>query len=201
MAHHHRGAAERCARILAVAGAMALFIACGEPTATAGSSTFTADVRGATNERLSGTASVSVGEDWIAQSALQLMLPNGASFSGIALATASGTTISIFRSGTDLSTGTYAIGRAGGSGPLPVGRFSGGYVVRRSDGLQLFLADSGTVSITETGRRVSGRFTLYAKHYDVIPVPTPGSSGTPITRLSSGDAPVTISGAFAAVTR
>jgi hypothetical protein len=201
MVHPGSGTAERCARNLLVAGSAALFMACGEPTGTSGSSTFTADVRGSTNERLTGSATASVGGDWLAQSALKVTLPNGATFSGIALATASGTTISLFRSGTQLPAGTYAIGRVGSSPTFPAGGYSGGYVVRRPDGLQIFLADSGAVSIAETGRRVSGTFTLYAKHYDVIPVPTAEMSGKPITVLESGESPVTISGTFEAVTR
>jgi hypothetical protein len=199
MVSHHRGAAERCARSLVVAGAAAVFMACGEPTAAPGSSTFTADVRGSTNVRLTGSATA--GDDWLAQSALQVALPNGANFSGIALATASGTTISLFRSGTELPTGTFAIGRVGGSSPFPAGGYSGGYVVRRSDGLQLFLADSGTLTITESGRRVAGTFTLFAKHYDVIPVPTAETSGKPIMPIESGESPVTISGTFEAARR
>ena len=190
----------RCFRSFCVVAGVSAVSACGEPTASR-PSTFTADVRGPTTERISGSAVASLGGDWMRQNALQVTLPNGATFSGVALSASNGATISFFRSGADLPVGTYGVGLVGGAPAFPKGGFSGGYVVRRSDGLQLFLADSGTVKISETGSRVSGTFTLYFKHYDVIPMPTPASNGTPITPLSSGDSPLTISGAFAAANR
>jgi hypothetical protein len=185
-------------RSLFLAAALA---GCGDPTATARPSTFTADVRGATNERLSGSATASFGGDWLRQNALQVTLPNGTTFSGVALSASTGTIISFFRSGAELPVGTYAVGLVGGVPSFLNGGFSGGYVVRRSDGLQFFIADSGSVRITQTGRVVSGGFTLYFKHYDVLPTPTPDNVGKPITPLSSGESPVTISGSFDATTR
>jgi hypothetical protein len=81
------------------------------------------------------------------------------------------------------------------------GGFSGGYVVRRADDLQLFSADSGSVRITQVGSVVSGTFTLYFKHYDVIPKPTPENIGKPIAPFSSGESTITISGSFDAAKR
>ena len=60
-----------------------------------------------------------------------MTLPDGQTFSGLALAGTDGTTISLFRSGTDLPAGTFAIGAIGGSSVVPPGAFSGGYAVRR----------------------------------------------------------------------
>jgi hypothetical protein len=174
---------------------------CGEPTASGGASTFTAQVRGTTNERLTGSATASFGGDWLRQHALSITLPNGTTFSGVALSASNGTTISFFRPGTDLPVGTYAVGTVGGAPAFPKGGFSGGYVVRRTDGLQLFLADSGSLTIAQTGSRVSGTFTLHAKHFDVIPLPSPDNVGKPITPLSSGDSPLTVSGSFDAARR
>jgi hypothetical protein len=175
--------------------------ACGEPTATSGSSAFSAQVLGTSTHRLSGSATASFGGDWARENALQVTLPNGATFSGVALVATNGTVISLFRPGTELPVGTFAMGRVGGELAFPKGGFSGGYVVRRSDGLQLFIADSGHVTITQTGMRVTGLFTLHAKHYDVLPIPTRESSGKPITPISSGESEVTISGVFDAVRR
>lgn len=135
------------------------------------------------------------------ESVVQVTLPNVGTFSGIVLAaTGGGSTISIIRSGTELPVGTHRIGRAAGATPS-VPAFTGGYVVRRTDGLQLFLADSGSVTIVESGSRVSGSFTLYANRYDVIPVPTRDMVGKPITPIDSGNSPVTITGTFAASRR
>jgi hypothetical protein len=182
----------------ATAAAAALLTACSDSTAPAESSTFSADVRGTTNERITGTATASVGGDWLAQSALQVTLPNGVMFSGVALAASNGTTISFFRPGSELPSGTFALGTLNSKNPSGL---SAGYVVRRSDGFQLFVADSGTASFAQAGNHVSGTFTLYAKHYDVIPFPTSGTTGKPITPIASGDSPVTVSGSFAALRR
>ena len=62
---------------------LALLAACGDSTAPTTSSSFNADVRGTTNERITGTGTASFG-DWLRQSALQITLPNGTTFSGIA---------------------------------------------------------------------------------------------------------------------
>ena len=53
-------------RIVFAGAATALLAACGEPTATS-ASTFTADVTGSTNGRITGTATASFG-DWTRQS-------------------------------------------------------------------------------------------------------------------------------------
>lgn len=192
----------RFARSIVVAAASSALAACGEPTASSGASTFTADVRGTPNERITGSATASFGGDWLRQNALQVTLPNGTTFSGIALSADNGTTISFFRQGTDIPSGTFTLRQLNSTGPTsPTGGFSGGYVVRRTDGLQLFLADSGSLSITQTGSRVVGTFTLYAKHFVVLPLPTPENTGKPIAPLSSGESPVTVSGSFDAARR
>ena len=188
-------------RLLTAAAAVSLLAACGDATATARPSTFTADVRGATNERITGSAIASLGGDWMRQNALQVTLPNGATFSGVALSASTGAIISFFRSGSDLTVGTYAVGVTGRDPAFLKGGFSGGYAVRRTDGLQLFLADSGKVTIAETGSRVSGTFTMYFERYDVLPLPTAANAGQPLTPLSSGASPMTITGSFDAERR
>lgn len=190
----------RGSHFLRVASA-ALLVACGDSTAPAGASTFSADVRGTTTERITGTATAAFG-DWSRQSALQVTLPNGATFSGVALSASNGAAISFFRPGAELPSGTFEIGTVTTTDPVfPTGGFSGGYSVRRSDGFQLFLADSGTVTLATSGNRVTGTFTLYAKHYDVLPFPTAENIGKPITPMSSGESPLEISGSFDAVRR
>ena len=184
-------------RSLAAAAAVSLLAACGDATATARPSTFTADVRGATNERITGSAIASLGGDWMRQNALQVTLPNGATFSGVALSASTGAIISFFRSGSDLPVATYAVGVTGGDPAF----LKGGYAVRRTVGLQLFLADSGKVTIAETGSRVSGTFTMYFERYDVLPLPTAANAGQPLTPLSSGASPMTITGSFDAERR
>ena len=191
----------RWTRFVCLATAASALAACGDPTSMTRPSTFTADVRGATNERITGSAVASLGGDWLRQNALQVTLPNGATFSGVALSASSGAIISFFRSGTELPVGTYAVGLVGGRPVFPTGGFSGGYVVPRADGLQIFLADSGSVVIAQTGSRVSGTFTLYFKRYDVFPKPTSENTGKPITPFSSGESPLTISGSFDAERR
>jgi hypothetical protein len=188
-------------RSLTAAAAVSVVAACGDATATARPSTFTADVRGATNERITGSAIASFGGDWLRQNALQVTLPNGATFSGVALSASTGAIISFFRSGTELPVGTYAVGVAGGAPAFLKGGFSGGYAIRRTDGLQLFLADSGTVTISGSGNRVSGTFMLYFTRYDVLPLPTASNAGQPLTPLSSGESPLTITGSFDAERR
>ena len=170
--------------------------------ASSASSTFTADIRGTTNERITGVATASSGSDWLRQNALQVTLPNGATFSGIALSADNGTALSFFRQGAEIPSGSFKLRQFTSAGPTkPTGGVSGGYVVRRSDGLALFVADSGSLTIAQSGNRVSGTFTFYAKHFDVLPLPTPENVGKPITPLSSGDSPVTISGSFDAMKR
>lgn len=200
----HRGAAERYARHGLIAGAVALALACGEPAAPSGPSTFTADVSGAINEHLAGSATASSGADWPRQSVVQVTLPDGGTFSAVVLTADGGaSTISLGRSGTTLPVGTYRVGRGGSLTPsMPAGAFFAGYTVRRAGNtLQLFIADSGSVTIAQTGPRVTGTFTLYANTYDVIPMPTPALVGKPITPIESGRSPVTISGSFDAARR
>ena len=134
-----------------------------------------------------------------------MTLPNGTTFSGVALSASTGAIISFFRSGSDLPVGTYAVGVTGGAPAFLKGGFSGGfsggYAVRRTVGLQLFLADSGNVTIAETGNRVAGTFTMYFERYDVLPLSTAANAGRPLTPLSSGASPMTITASFDAERR
>ncbi|HUQ80968.1 MAG TPA: hypothetical protein VM076_07525, partial [Gemmatimonadaceae bacterium] len=165
-------------------------------TSAGGASTFTADITGAATGRLTGTASAGAGSDWSRESVVQVTLPNAGQVSGIVLATAgNANAISFLRSGADVALGTFQLGRAQSGG------YSAGYVVRRSDGLQLFSADSGTLSMTESAGRVTGTFTLYVDKYDVLPIPSLDLVGKPITPISSGRASMTITGSFNAVRR
>lgn len=173
----------------------ALAAACGEPTATPTQSSFTADVRGAVNERITGSAMASTG-DWGREAVVQVTLPNFGTFSGIVLAASDNkSTISLIRSGTELPVGTHRIGLVSGASPTPPA-FTAGYVVQRSDELQVFLADSGIVRITGTGSRVTGTFTVYGSSYFVMPRPTPDMVGKPITPTERGRSPITITGEF-----
>ena len=173
----------------------ALVAACGEPTATPTQSSFTADVRGAVNERITGSAIASTG-DWGREAVVQVTLPNIGTFSGIVLAASDNkSTISLIRSGTELPVGTHRIGLVSCASPTPPA-FTAGYVIQRSDELQVFIADSGTVSITGTGSRVTGTFTVYGSSYFVMARPTPDMVGKPITPKERGRSPVTITGKF-----
>jgi hypothetical protein len=178
------------------ATATALLVACGEPT-SATPSFFSADVSGATTERITGTATASSGDDWMRESAVQVTIPNVGTFSGIVLsATGGATTISMIRPGTELPVGTHRIGRVADGSPPATPAFSGGYVVRGANTLQLFTAESGTVTITETGSRVAGSFTLHLNTYHVLPIPTRDMIGKPITPLETGRSSMTITGTF-----
>jgi len=180
----------------------AVLVACGEPTSPGERSSFSADVRGSQNERLTGSATAGAGSAWARESVIQVSLPDVGTFSGIVLAADDlRTTISLIRSGTELPAGTHRIGRIPLASPPAAPIFTAGYVVRRADGLQLFTADSGSVTITPSGNRLTGSFTIYASRYDVIPQPTREMVGQPITPIASGSAPVTISGTFDAARR
>ena len=173
--------------------AAGVFVACGEPTAVGEPASFTAHITGSATGSLTGTATAGTSADWARESVVQVTLPNGGTFSGIVLAAAGGAnTISFVRSGTDLPPGTFRLGRGA------TGGFSAGYVIRRPDALQLFVADSGTLTIAERGGRVSGTFTVYVNAYDVLSIPTQDMIGKPITKLDSGSSPMTISGSFSA---
>ena len=175
-----------------------LAAACAEPTSFGGSSSsFAAEIRGARNETLTGSATASGGASWVRESAVSVTLPGAGTFSGIILASSDlKSTISMMRSGSELPAGTHRIGRIPNTTPAAPPMFTGGYVIRDGDRLQFFVADSGTVTIDETGQRVKGSFTLYASHYDVIKRPTRADVGQKITPIASGTAPVTISGTF-----
>jgi hypothetical protein len=187
----------RLVAMLSAIGTVSTMMACAEPTSVGGASTFTAEIRGAATGRLTGTASASGASDWSRESVVQVTLPNNAGqLSGVVLTTAGGANaISFLRSGADLALGTFKLGQAQSGG------YSAGYVVRRADGLQVFLADSGTVSMAESAGRVSGVFTLYLNSYDVLPMPTQDMVGKRITPISSGRASMTITGTFNAVRR
>jgi hypothetical protein len=195
MIHIDRGAAGRAL----LAGSAMLLAACGEPTGVEGSaSTFTADVRGSITETLTGSAAVGGSGDLSRQGVFQVTLPNGGTFTTIALSSAAPpySGISLNRSGTELPTGTHRIGRLSASTTMPLGGFTAAYVVREPSTMQIFAADSGTITITGSGSRVTGSFTMYANSYDVIPTPTPDMVGKPITPIERGSASLTISGTF-----
>ena len=195
MMHNCRGVAGRC---LVVASALAV-TACGDAMGAGTPSTFTANVTGARNERVTGSAAAGA-DPWVRQFADQVTLSTGNTFSVIALM-GEGKTISFTRPGTDLPAGTHKLGMIGVGAGIPTGGFSAGYAVRLSNGLQLFMADSGSITVAESGSRVAGSFVMYATEYQVLPIPTRDQVGKPITPLETGTAPLTISGTFDAVRR
>ena len=199
MVSKHQGWKERRVRALVGVAIVGIIAGCADSTGAGDSSTFTADVTGATSGRLTGTAAAS--GDWSRESVIQATLPNGVgTITAIALTATSGNVISFVRQGATISAGTYRLGAASGSNVLPV-TFGSGYVVKRTEGLQLFSADSGSLTIAESGSRVSGTFTIYANKYIVIPTPRREDVGKQITPLSNGTEKVTISGSFDAVRR
>ena len=180
-----------------VAMVSALAMACREPTSVTDTSSFSAEVTGARNERLTGSAMVSSGSAWARESVVQVTLPNVGTFSGIVLSGSDlMSTISLIRSGTELPAGTHRIGRIPTTTPVTTPMFTAGYVIRDGDRLQIFMADSGSLTITETGQRVTGSFAIYANRYDVIKAPTRDQVGQVITPIASGTAPVRVSGTF-----
>jgi hypothetical protein len=189
----------RAGRCLLAGGAL-VAVGCGEATGPqAGFSAFSADVRGTVNERIRGTASA--GDDsWTRQLAIQIDVSDG-TLSSIVLLGDGGQTISFTRRGADFPVGTHRLGRLGTVPGQPTAEFSSGYVVRKTNGLQVFLADSGSLAITEAASRVSGTFTLYASEYRVLPLPIPTTVGTKITPIETGKANLTITGSFAAARR
>ena len=194
------GCAERRVRALVAVAVLGMVAGCSDSTGVGNPSSFTADVSGTTNARLTGTVAAS--GDWSRESVIQATLPNGAgTITSIALMATGGNVISFTRQGTTIGAGTYRIGAASAPSVSPV-TFSSGYLVKRAEGLQLFRADSGSLTIMESAAgRLSGTFTIYASQYIVIPMPRQEDVGKPITPLSSGTEDVTISGAFAATRR
>jgi hypothetical protein len=195
MMHNGRGVAGcgfLAASVLLVAG-------CGEPMGIGEPSTFTAEVSGARTERIAGTATAGA-DPWMRQFADQITLSSGHAFSVIALL-GDGKTISFTRPGTELPAGTHKLGMFGIGAGIPKSGFSAGYSVRVANGLQLFMADSGSITITDSGSRLTGSFVLYASQYQVIPFPTRDQVGKPITPLETGTAALTISGTFDAARR
>jgi hypothetical protein len=84
---------------------------------------------------------------------------------------------------------------------MPPGGFAAGYTLRKANGLQLFFADSGSITLTEVGSRVSGTFVMYASDYQVLPPLNSLPVGQPITPLETGKGDITITGSFAAARR
>lgn len=195
MMHIGRGVAGRCL----FAGSVLYLVGCGEPVGVESASTFIADVTGAMTERITGTAAAGA-DPWARQFADQVTLSSGRTFSVIALL-GDGRTISFTRPGTDLPAGTHRVGALGVAAGMPKVGFAGGYGVHRTDGIQLFLADSGSITIAEAGGRVTGRFVMYASQYQVLPFPSEVQVGKPITPLETGTASLTISGEFDAARR
>jgi hypothetical protein len=170
-----RGAAGRCL----LAGSLML-AACGGPTGLDSvESSFDADIRGSRSERVTGTATASI--DPALEFATQINGPDGSTFSVIALVGRDSKTISFSRSGTELPVGTHKIGNVTVAGSMTRGAFSAAYVTPQSNGRRLSLADSGSITITESGNQVRGTFVFYASKYDVIPPLTPEMVGKPIT--------------------
>jgi hypothetical protein len=135
-------------RAIAFGAVVAVASACGDATSVGEPSRFSAEVSGAKNERLVGSATVSDSRDI----AVQLRLPNVGPISAMALMANGGANLLSFsRLGTDLPVGTHRLGAAPD--------FNGGYTVRRDDNSQqVFFADSGSLTITESGARVVGSF-------------------------------------------
>ena len=180
-----------------VATVSALAMACSEPTSVADRSSFSAEVTGARTERLTGSAMASSGSAWARESVVQVTLPDVGTFSGIVLAGSDlKSTISLIRNGTELPAGAHRIGRIPNTPPGTTPMFTAGYIIRDEDRLQIFMADSGSLTITETGQRVTGSFAIYASRYDVIKAPTRDQVGQVITPIASGNAPVKITGTF-----
>ena len=180
-----------------LAGGVLVAAGCGDAMGPNPSfSTFSADVRGAMNERITGTASA--GDDsWTRQFATELNV-HGEAISVIALIGDGGQVISFTRPGTNLPLGTHKLGSVGTAAGMPKGGFASAYVLRKSDAFQVFFADSGSITLTDVGSRVSGTFTLYASSYRVFPVPTRETSGQPVTPVETGTGNISIAGSFAA---
>jgi hypothetical protein len=195
MVSNHHGWAERRVRALVGVAVLGVVAGCSDATGTGDPSTFSADVSGARSGRLTGTATA--GGDASREVVVQATLPGVGAVTAIALSANDGANvISFTREGSDLPVGTYSLG------PDVLPRvFSGAYVVRRPDGWQVFLAESGTLTISQTGTRVSGTFTLNASKYSVIPKPKPEDAGKPITPISTGSEQVAITGSFEATRR
>jgi hypothetical protein len=158
-------------------------------------SSFSAEICGARNERLSGSAAAS--GSWAREVVVQVTLPQAGTFSSIVLAGSDlRSTISLSRAGSELPVGSHRIGRIPNTTPGATPMLTGSYVIREGENLRVFSADSGSVTITESDRRVRGSFTLYANQYAVIKVPTPAQVGQLITPISSGTAPLVITGSF-----
>ena len=186
----HRGFGERYVRTLVTGAVVAVASACGDATGAGDPSTFSAEVSGATNGRLVGSATASSDTREIA---VQVDIPNVGPVTGIVLSANNGTnSISFVRQG-DLPVGTYKLG----SRP----EISGSYSVRHeNNGHQIAFADSGSLTITESGSRVVGSFTFYASHSAVFP-PITSSTVFPVKATSYINEKITISGSFNAVRR
>lgn len=197
MMHHGRGSAGRC-----LLGVSVLFLAgCGEPVGLGlDGSSFSADVRGSTTERITGTASASA-DPLLRDFATQVTLPDAGTFSVIALSGTDSRMISFSRRGSEFPVGNHRIGVRLPGGGIDLSAFSGGYAVRMPNALRISLADSGSITITEAGSQVRGSFVFYVSKYDVVPIPTPDQVGKPITPIESGTETLTISGSFAALRR
>lgn len=192
MMHESLSAAGRCL----LAGSVLFLAGCGESTGVGTPATFTADVRGARTERITGLA-MAGSDQAVREFATEVTLPNVGTISVIALVGSDSRTISFSREGTELPIGTHRIGLGPSTAGGSAGRFSAGYSVRQPNGLRLSLADSGSITITESGSRVKGSFVFYATEYQVIPFPpTPDQVGKPITPVETGSEPLTISGTF-----
>jgi hypothetical protein len=169
---------------------LAVASACGDPTSVGESSTFSADVSGSKNGRLVGSATVTDSREI----AVQVTVPNVGPVSAVALTANGGANVLAFaRLGTELPVGTHRLGATSD--------FTGGYMVRRADNSQqVFFADSGSLTITESGARVVGSFKFYASRYAVF-APITSATVFPVRSISDGTEKLAIVGTFNAVRR
>ena len=190
MTSWNNGGAERSVRAIALGVVVAVASACGDATSVGEPSTFSADISGTKNERLAGSATVTDTRDI----ALQVTLPNVGPVSAVALTANGGANVLSFaRLGTGLPVGAHRLGAAPD--------FNGGYTVRRADNSnQVFFADSGSLTITESGARVVGSFKFYASRYAVF-APITSTTVFPVRSIEDGREQLAIVGTFNAVRR
>ena len=184
------GGAERSARAIVLGAAVAVASACSDATSVGEPSTFSADISGSKNGRLAGSATVSDTRDI----ALQVTLPTVGPLAAVALTANGGANVLSFsRLGTGLPVGTYRLGSAPD--------FTGGYTVRRANNdQQIFFADSGSLTITESAARVVGSFKFYASRFSVF-APVTSTTVFPVRSISAGTEKLTIIGTFNATRR
>ena len=190
MTSWNRGGAEWSVRAVVLCAALVVASGCGDATSVGEPSTFSADISGSKNGRLVGSATVTDSREV----AVQVTLPSVGPVSAVALTANGGTNVLSFaRLGTEFPVGTHRLGATPD--------FTGGYTVRRDDNShQVFFADSGSLTITESGARVVGSFKFYASHYAVF-APITSATVFPVRSIADGTEKLTIVGTFNAVRR